>query len=65
MTLQIIYYIKIPNKEIFEKLIDLKRYCLYNKYNNLKKEILENNTFKKIYKQCCDGIFEKNIEKKI
>lgn len=34
-----IYNIKIPNKEVLEKFIDLNRYCLQNKCNNLKKNI--------------------------
>jgi len=29
MTLKIIYYIKIPNKEVFEKSIDLKKDIVY------------------------------------
>ena len=64
MTLKIIYYIKIPNKEVFEKSIDLKKDIVYiTNITIWKKKYWKIMHLKKYINNVADDIFEKNIEK--
>ena len=52
-------YIKIPNKEVLEKFIDINKFYLINKLNYL----FENNMNKRYAENFINGILEKDVEK--